>query len=1226
MTEPAKKPGDKTPFRKSPDPGISQRAASDPQSSVWVTASAGTGKTKVLADRVLRLMLNGAKPNQILCMTFTRNAAAEMTERLHKELSLWTTCDDKTLTEKLTMLEGKRPKEATKTRARQLFAEFLDDSSGMRIQTIHSFSQSLIRKFPIESGIPPYFDVMDEQTATEMLQESQADILRQIQKEPDTQLARAVMTITSEVSEEDLGNLISSLTYRRGQLLSIFDQHGGGVKAALGVNRTIDKVYEYMNVPRDSDIKEMRTALNQDSGLNGIAPDIAALQSAADILAQGSSAELEKAKMIKAWIMNPEQREEMFDGYSSVFLTRENTIRKRLTTKATAAAQDILEQEAQRLESGIDKIADANVAKGTEYLMLMISAILRKYGEKKRSLNMLDYDDLVYRANLMMSADNAAGWVLQKLPGDLKHVLIDEAQDTNPDQWQLISSIAAEFFKTPAKDRTLFVVGDEKQSIFSFQRADPQEFGRRKKFFSGLVTGAGGKWEEVKMEIAFRSSPAITQAVDAVFANPEASDGLFFKDDQSEQKVRHDPFRRGQAGLIEVHPVIKGEKSDPIEPWSLPLEREEAENPSVELAEQIADRIKTMLSSGEKLESRNREIIPSDIMILVRRRSRFVDHMVHALNKRDIPVAGADRISLHEQIVVKDLVALGQVLLFPKDDEKLACILKSPLIGMNDQQLEDLCMDHTPGELWDTLQRKAAEPGAAEIYRESFEYLSGLRARLNTQKPYEFYSSILMETCPALKKSGLYAVYSRLGTEADDAMVEFLNAVERFEKKHVPTLQGFFSWLEAGETEVKREINLTSEVPRVHIMTVHGSKGLEAPIVILPDSTGVPSDNTLSRPRFLWPDGDRTVPLWAPRADFESARYVRERQQAEQERDREYRRLLYVAMTRAADRLYVYGSSNSGRVSEKSWYSLIQKGLKDNMAGLEEIDPETGVAQAFAKAAANDNAAGKDDDAPEPAAEKILQFKVRQSARPIKDNARSLSKAKPVGIPVWARAVPKIDQGRIEKFRPSEYLSSVNDITAPSPLEGPGETYFTQLGTVIHQLFEFLPSLPQEEREAAALKYLAKPAWNIAGKDQALAAKQVMSILNDPEFGALFGENSRAEVSITGLFERKGQKQVMSGQIDRLVVDDKSVMIIDFKNSRTVPKSADKVDYKYIVQMASYRLALQQIYPEKEIKCALLYTREAKLIPLPAEKLQKALDSLDLIPAKPSPGNKPPAP
>lgn len=1225
MTEPAKKPGHSASKQKSPDPGISQRTASNPKSSAWVTASAGTGKTKVLADRVLRLMLNGAKPNQILCMTFTRNAAAEMTERLHKELSLWTTCDDKTLTEKLTKLEGKKPKEATKTRARQLFAEFLDDSSGMRIQTIHSFSQSLIRKFPIESGIPPYFDVMDEQTATEMLQESQADILRQIQKEPDTQLARAVMTITSEVSEEDLSNLISLLTYRRGQLLSIFDQHGGGAKSTEGVGKTIDKVYEYMKVPRDADIKEMRTAINRDSGLNGTAPDIAALQRAADILVQGSAVELDKAKMIKAWIMNPEQREEMFDGYSSVFLTRENTIRKKLTTKATAAAQEILEQEAQRLERGLDEIADANVAKGTEYLMLMISAILQKYSEKKRSLNMLDYDDLVYRANLMMSEDNATGWVLQKLPGDLKHVLIDEAQDTNPDQWQLISSIATEFFKTPAKDRTLFVVGDEKQSIFSFQRADPQEFGRRKKFFSDLVTGAGGKWEEVKMEIAFRSSPAITEAVDAVFANPEASDGLFFKDDQSEQKVRHDPFRRGQAGLIELHPVIKGEKAAPIEPWSLPLQREEADNPSVELAEQIADKIKEMLTKGDKLESRDREIIPSDIMILVRRRSQFVDHIVHALNERDIPVAGADRISLHEQIVVKDLVALGQTLLFPKDDEKLACVLKSPLIGMNDQQLEDLCIDHTPGELWETLEKKAADKDAPAIYRESFEYLSNLRARLNKQKPYEFYSSVLMETCPALKKSGLYAVYSRLGTEADDAMVEFLNAIERFEKKHVPTLQGLFSWLEAGETEVKREINLTNEVPRVHIMTVHGSKGLEAPIVILPDTTGIPSDNTLSRPRFLWPDGNRSVPLWAPRADFESASYIRERQRAELERDREYRRLLYVAMTRAADRLYVYGSSNSGKVSEKSWYSLIQKGLKDNVPGLEEVDPDTGLTKVFEKAAANDNVPAAKGEEPDLQPEKILRFKVRQSVRPTRDNAKALNKAKPVGIPVWARDVPKVDQSRIEKFRPSEYLSSMNDITAPSPLEAPGESYYIQLGTVIHQLFEFLPSLPKEERESAALKYLAKPAWKIAEKDQVATAKQVMLILNDPEFGALFGKNSRAEVSITGLFDRKGQKQVMSGQIDRLVVDDKSVTIIDFKNSRSVPQTVDKVDHKYIVQMASYRLALQQIYPDKEIKCALLYTREAKLIPLPATKLQKALDNLDLKPSKPSPGAKPPS-
>lgn len=1229
-TPPAAKPARAKPVKL--DPNIAQRQASDPLSSVWVTASAGTGKTKVLTDRVLRLMLSGATPDQILCLTFTKAGASVMTNRIREELSVWATCDDKKLEEKLTKLNGKKPDVQVTKRARQMFAEFLDAHGGLKIQTIHSFSQSLIRRFPIESGIPPYFDVMDDQTAAEMLRESQADILRRIQRAPDTPLARAVHAVTPEVSEDDFAALIGELTYRRGQLLAIFGQHGG-------LEKTIDNVYAHLNAPKGIDGQTMLARLNTEAGL-GAPPDMAALRQAADILAGGSQADLEKAKVIKAWIMHPESRVEIFQDYAAVFLTREGEMRKRLTTKATAAAQDAMETEARRLIEGMEAIATVNTARGTESILRLTGAILERYTEKKRGLNYLDYDDLVYHANKMMAEDNAAGWVLQKLPGNLKHILIDEAQDTNPDQWQLVSAIAQEFFTGAArkkdKGHTLFVVGDEKQSIFSFQRADPKEFARRKKMFADLVGKNGGKWREVQMDIAFRSSPAITQAVDAVFANPEAADGLFDENEAAEKKVRHDPFRRGQAGLVEVHPVIRAKQPAEAAPWSLPLKSEDVSDPAADLADKIADQIKDWLDKGEELPSRKRPVNPADIMILVRRRSAFVDHMVRALKKRDIPVAGADRMSLREQIVVMDLVALGEVLLFPKDDYKLACVLKSPLIGMTDKQLEDIAVGRG-ADLWAALKDKAADPKAAAVYKSAFDYLSGLQDRMTAQRPYEFYSSVLMDACPAHAKSGLNALYGRLGFEAEDPMVEFMNAVERFEKIHVPSMQGFLAWLDAGEAEVKREINLDSDSPRVHIMTVHGAKGLEAPIVILPDTTGIPSDNTRARPKFLWPEGARDVPLWVPRADQESRIFAAERERAEQERDREFRRLLYVAMTRAADRLYVYGSQNRDKVQEKSWYALIAQGLQQNLGDQVKIidAPKEAPPDAKeAKPAANDNAAGA---APAPEdAPKILRFEVKQTAPPQPDNVRPLGKKRITGIPVWARSAPAVSQQPVEKFRPSEYKKTADDYSAASPLEGAGEMYHRQLGTVVHNLFEFLPAVAPQDREAAAKKFLAKPAWGLSEKDQEQSLKQVMSILNDPDFGAIFGPNSRAEVTINGMFEKDGKKQMMSGQIDRLVVDDKTVLIVDFKNSRKVPKTAAQVQYKYVAQMASYRLALQQIYPDKQIKCALLYTRESKLIPLSGQKLAAAVRRLGLAPEfknaaakkprgrKPNPKPKPP--
>ncbi len=548
-----------------PDPNKAQRLASDPSASVWVTASAGTGKTKVLTDRTLRLMLDGAKPDQILCLTFTRAAASVMTNRIRDELGSWATCDEATLKEKLVKLTGHAPDAATVTRARQMFAEFLDAHGDMRIQTIHSFSQALLRRFPIESGIPPYFDVMDDQTVAEELREAQAEVLKQIHKDPGSKLAKAVSMVTPEVNEDDFVSLVTELTYRRGQLVSIFEEHGG-------LEGAIDAVYKYLGAPQGVTGRDLNDQLNSDQGLNGKASDIAGLTAAAKILSSGSAAEQEKAQVIQAWLDHPEKRAGWFQEYQAVFLTAEGEARKRLTTKATAAAEDVLRAEADRLIEGVDAIKTVNVAQGTESLLRMSDAILENYSRKKRSLNLLDYDDLVYHAGLMMKRDdNAVSWVLQKLPGDLKHILVDEGQDTNPDQWQLISAIVEEFFTGAARkkshDNTVFVVGDEKQSIFSFQRADPEEFTSRKKFFADLVNKAGGKWREVDMEIAFRSSPAITEAVDAVFADPAASDGLFHKDEAHERHVTHDPFRRGQAGVVEVHPVLKPKEKAPIKPW-----------------------------------------------------------------------------------------------------------------------------------------------------------------------------------------------------------------------------------------------------------------------------------------------------------------------------------------------------------------------------------------------------------------------------------------------------------------------------------------------------------------------------------------------------------------------------------------------------------------------------------------------------------------------------------
>ncbi len=1185
---------------KKPDPNMVQRRASDPKSSVWVTASAGTGKTKVLTDRVLRLMLEGSQPENILCVTFTNAAASVMKNRIREELELWATCSDTVLNTKLRKLTGRKASEKTIARARQLFAEYLDTPNGMKIQTIHSFCQSMLKRFPVETGIPPYFDVLDEQSAFEMLKQAQADILQQVQDEPDTKLADAVRRITPEVSEDDFMALMGEITYRRGELLSVFEQFGGDIEDP---SATIQEIYKYLGIKEGSTGKNLRKALCSNAGIDNNRPDLDKLYLACDILTEGTKTDKEKATIIRDWLDGSLQdREEILQDYIKVFLTDKGEIRKRLTTKNTIAAQNILEKEANRIINGLEIIKTVNVARGTEALLTLASAILTSYREKKKAINALDYDDLIYKTLLFLEEDDGSAWALQKLDGDLKHILVDEAQDTNPDQWAIIAAITKEFFKSKntkkkikIEDRTMFVVGDEKQSIFSFQRADPKEFENRREFFKEQVTKAGGKWQHVKMEVTFRSSPAIMQVVDAVFKNDEAADGLRFNEDKDDE-ITHKPFRLGQGGEVKISPIVKSKGLAPLPAWPIPTEREESFDPAVEIAENIADEIKNLIDSGEKLKARGRAIVPSDIMILVRRRSRFVDDMIRALKKRDIPVAGADRISLREQISVMDLVAIGEFSQFPRDDYKLAVILKSPFIGLSDKELERIALNRK-GTLWEALQEKGK---TTKKYQNIVEYLKNTMKMVEEKRPYDFYAEFLMRPCPANKNSALFAIYSRLGFDAEDAIVEFMNSLERFERVNTPSMQGFLVWINAGKSEIKREIDGDSSNPKVRIMTIHSAKGLEAPIVIMPDTTTVPANNTRTRPKLLWPNDNRKIPLWVPRAELENKKFTEERLKIEKERDQEYRRLLYVAMTRAEDRLYVYGYQNSKNRPNNSWYDLIKNGVEENLKDEIEYLGEKG---------------------------EIIKFNSPQTARPKDDGVRAHKKRRKSGVPAWARKIAPKAKSPVKKFTPSIAFKQTKNIANDNKINGKNiktpfnmtaESKDQKIGNIVHHLLEYLPTLEDDNRKKAAKLYLSKPAWKLSLGEQERIYKQIDKIISDKDFGILFGKNSRAEVTIGGKIIRDGEEYLMTGNIDRLVVGEKTVWIVDYKNSKYIPKTVNDISKQYIAQMAAYREALKDIYPNKKIKCTLLWTREAKMQAVPDKMMDKICQDMKIKPR----GNK----
>ncbi|MFN4087961.1 MAG: UvrD-helicase domain-containing protein, partial [Alphaproteobacteria bacterium] len=545
-----------------PDPNLAQRSAAAPDRSVWVTASAGSGKTKVLTDRVLRLLLEGTQPERIVCLTFTKAAAAEMDVRLRRRLGEWATAPDSALSADLAALLGRAPDDALAARARRLFAAVLDARGGPTIQTVHAFCQSLLRRFPLEARVAPHFDVSDDRTAAEELRAARDAVLRRASRDPASldpavgqpttgesagreppELTDALRRVTSRVGEIDFDDLMRAMVGERGRLLRLADAVGGREGIAAAIRRRL-------GLPADA----TRAALLAE-GCRDAAFDGDGLRRACTALAGGSGADAERAESLRAWLEAPDGRVAGFEVYRRAFFTAEGTIRQRLATKAAIAvcadAETILRSEAARLERLCGLCNAVDVTEATLALATLVLAQIDLYDERKRRRGMLDFDDLVLRCRALLESD--AGWVQYKLDGGVDHVLIDEGQDTNPDQWAVVEALVGEFFAGAGAregERTVFAVGDPKQSIFSFQRADPARFAAMQATFRDRSRSALKSWEDVGLEVSFRSVPAVLRAVDAVFARPEAAAGVV----PPGAALRHHAHRDGQPGLVEVWP------------------------------------------------------------------------------------------------------------------------------------------------------------------------------------------------------------------------------------------------------------------------------------------------------------------------------------------------------------------------------------------------------------------------------------------------------------------------------------------------------------------------------------------------------------------------------------------------------------------------------------------------------------------------------------------------
>lgn len=1131
-----------------------QAQASGHDRSAWVTASAGSGKTKVLTERVLNLMLAGTRLNAILCLTYTKAAAAEMAIRINNELSKWATASNDDLANDLERLLGHRADDARLRTARRLFALVLDIPGGTKIMTIHAFCQSILRRFPIEAGIAPHFEVMTERDSAEALDFATAYVLG-TQAAQRSDLARAIDEVTSKVHQQNFPDLLSQLRSERALLANLLARH----KDLAGL---IKHTYAALGISQD----ETEDALIAEACADD-AFDREALMRAATTLSQGSEkTDKPKAALLSTWLESPPaKRTGMFDAYIHAFLTKKHTplapakLHTKKMAEKLAELPEIMMAEQARIYDTVMRMKAVGIGRSTAALLTLGAAILDAYHGRKEALALKDYDDLIFDTNDLLSRSGAAAWVLYKLDGGIEHILVDEAQDTSAVQWQVVRTLAEEFFAglgagedARAVPRTMFAVGDIKQSIFSFQDAEPHLFGENKAHFISRATGADRPFADVELDVSFRSTEPILHAVDAVFDKASARAGVV----EPGAEMQHHAFRAGVGGLTELWNLVEPQSRDTPANWKPPVESVAADSPRSRLARLLAMRIKAWLDNGEILESQGRPIHPGDIMILVRRRDALVTETVRALKELEIPVSGVDRMILTEQLAIQDLMALGRFLLLPEDDLTLATILKSPLIGLDEDDLFTLAHDRK-ASLWQALGNHA--PGTP--YADAHGQLAALLAQADFKRPYEFYATLLAQ-------GGRTKIVARLGTESLDSINEFLALALEFEGTNTPSLQGFLNWLEAGAAEIKRDLDRATGM--VRIMTVHGAKGLQAPIVILPDTCQVPR----SRDQLLRGE-DNSVLLWAPRAEDRDPLCIAAAEAARIKTMHEQNRLLYVAMTRAEDRLYICGWCGTNRPPQDSWYELISLGL-DGIAH-EAKDPVLAASQT-----------GID-----PTVRRIVKEQDKRATVPTLNEET----ADEAPLPPWVFAPPPPEPNPPRPLAPSR---PTHDVPAPlSPLAeqisggSDADTRFRR-GRLIHTLLQHLPNIAATDRPAAAARILLPTNNDLQENEREDLIREVLTIIDHPDTAALFGPDSHAEVPLTGLVAYRGRDGdrplVVSGRVDRLIVEKTRILVVDFKTNRPPPRDPAGVPRIYLEQMAAYRALLSDIYPGKTVECALLWT------------------------------------
>ncbi|MFC7702599.1 double-strand break repair helicase AddA [Plastorhodobacter daqingensis] len=1103
-----------------------QVQAADPAGSTWLSANAGSGKTRVLTDRVARLLLSGVEPQRILCLTYTKAAASEMQNRLFRRLGEWAMLDDGPLRAALAELGAGGPADDEVLRkARRLFARAIETPGGLKIQTIHSFCASLLRRFPLEAGVTPQFQEMDDRAAALLRDE----IVEHLAQTAPAALDGAARFFTGE----DLSALTAEVAGRRTDFAETLD--AAAARRLFGLPPDYDQGRLEAEVFLGSEAPLLRALVAALEA--GSANDQKAAERLAPVLDAAPAAQLPELEGV---FLNGAKAKDPFCAKIGTFPTK--ATRERFGPRI-AALNDLMA----RVEQARPRRLALLAAEKALALHRFAAAFLPEYATRKARRGWLDFDDLILRAVALLTDASVAQWVLFRLDGGVDHILVDEAQDTSPAQWRVIELLAQEFTSgqgARSQNRTIFVVGDKKQSIYSFQGADLRAFDRMRDHFSERLRAVDVPLANLTLEYSFRSSQAVLRLVDLTLGI-RAEGGLG-------GEVRHLAFKADMPGRVDLWPVVARADKPEDRDWFDPVDILPAEHHSARLARQIARELRQMIDSGTQIptDTGPRPVTEGDVLILVQRRSDLFHEIIRACKAEGLAIAGADRLKLGGELAVRDLTALLSFLATSEDELSLAAALRSPLFGWSEGALYSLAQGRK-GWLWEALRQ------AADAHADTMTILTDLRDQADFLRPYDLLERVLT------RHDGRRRLLARLGAEAEDGIDALLAQALAYERMAIPSLTGFLTWLATEEVEIKRQMDSAGN--RIRVMTVHGAKGLEAPVVILPDTAD-------RRPRpgselLALEDGPMVWRLAADECPPEMAA-ARARQRADDQE--ENLRLLYVALTRAQSWLIVCAA---GEVKEDGdcWYQMVAEGMA--AAGAETLpmrDPADGQFRRLAHGLWPD---------PAPAI-----------TRPVPAE---------VALPTWLNeAAPPAPEAT-----PLLSPSDLGGAKALPGAEGLDEAAARRRGGQLHLLLEHLPAHPHALWPDLARDLLSASEDGLDEADLPALLHEAGAVLNNPELSFLFAPGALAEVDLTA--EIHGRR--ILGTVDRLIITPERVLVVDYKSNATVPATPDEVPEGILRQMGAYAAALGQIYPGREVVTAILWTRAGTLMPLAAETVAAAL-------------------